>query len=339
MTLRASAPILVLLLLQAPAVAEEQRRALVLGAPPASWRARPAEPTPYAHDFDLPTDGAEPARVSLLLEAAGLDDHRARLASRWLRADGAPVTTEDQVVEPATAGALRLTVVDQAGTYQPPEGPARPGWRLVAAHLQAEHGTWSAWLLGPAREVQVHREAYLTWLRTAREADAPADEAAGCGGPCGGACGMASRPGGPSLDARTVHGAPPHGIPNPWTVVGQRIGEDALRRLGSSRDDGWQLVVTLRSPAAALPALDGLLVATGASPGKGNLLREEAAGTVTVVVAHRPSGRVLTYQVAPAVLARLGPVASSEFPRATGAMLAVRVEELFSATESRSGAP
>ncbi|MBX3467349.1 MAG: hypothetical protein KF878_10700 [Planctomycetes bacterium] len=316
-------------------------RPLAFDAPPAGWRARPAEEKPFVLDFDLPAveGAAEAARVNVLLYPMGFDDYRARLLGRWRRADGAPLSASDQVVvEALDRGDLRVRVVEQAGTYEPREGPPRPGWRLVAAHVRAPDGKWSVWLAGPDAAVRAHRAAYLGWLATARLAAAHAE----VHGP---ACSPACPPGGAPADdevvraVREVHGAPPHGTPRPWALLGHRLGAHALARLGADRADGWQLVVTLRAPASApaVAALDGLLVATGASPGKGNLRLEGApdGAAVEVVVVHRPSGRALTYRVAPALAARLDEAPAAEFPAVWRAVGATPDGEAFTCAEAR----
>lgn len=82
--------------------------------------------------------------------------------------------------------------------------------------------------------------------------------------------------------------------------VGIRIGLDALQRLNANRRD---LDVTFYSGAQAPCACiaDGVLLATGSSPGQGTLrVAPEAAAPgllATVVIRHRKTGAIARYSI------------------------------------------
>lgn len=140
-----------------------------------------------------------------------------------------------------------------------------------------------------------------------------------------------------TAQVRAVHGAPAHGVPGPWALIGFRIGADALRRLGATRDDARELLVTHRAPRAARYAcvLDGLQASTGASPGKLNLQLEPVARpeALETVVQHRPSGRRLRYRLEPGFLARFQEVDYADFPAAARDLDALPDQALFSCVE------
>jgi hypothetical protein len=137
---------------------------------------------------------------------------------------------------------------------------------------------------------------------------------------------------------RFVHGAPGHGVPGPWALTGYRIGENALGRLGLTREQAWELRVTHRSqPEVRYTCMmDGLMAATGVSPGKMNLKFEPVSSEdalVTVVTQPR-THRQLTYVLKPAFRDRIRPVDFADFPTAERALAATPDDELFTVTES-----
>lgn len=137
-------------------------------------------------------------------------------------------------------------------------------------------------------------------------------------------------------EVRRVHGAPAHGVPGPWALAGWRIGKDALERLGASRRQPWALLVTHRSPREVgyTCMLDGLQAATGASPGKMNLLHEAIEDGLETVIVDRRSGRTLTYRLAPEFEARFGDVDHADFPAAAFSLDALPDEAVFTVVAS-----
>ena len=92
-----------------------------------------------------------------------------------------------------------------------------------------------------------------------------------------------------------------HGGTGPWAVAGYRIGERALKELGVARHS-FALVVVHRAPAEVQYSCvaDGLMAATGASPGKLNLKVEEVSvERLSTTVEDRQSGRRLTFTLRP----------------------------------------
>ncbi|WP_129611456.1 MULTISPECIES: formylmethanofuran dehydrogenase subunit E family protein [Rhodoplanes] len=128
-------------------------------------------------------------------------------------------------------------------------------------------------------------------------------------------------------------GARVHGGFGSLIAVGIRIGDDARRRLGAAPRE---LDVTYRSSLAApCPCIvDGVMIATRASPGQGTLRVADApAGPGLfghVVIRHRPSGRAVAYAVPEAIWPRLRDI--NKEPTGVGrwdAVMAIPTAELM----------
>ena len=92
-----------------------------------------------------------------------------------------------------------------------------------------------------------------------------------------------------------------HGGAGPWAVVGYRMGERALKELGLRRHS-FDLSVVHRAPAEVQYSCvaDGLMAATGVSPGKLNLKLEEVpVEHLGTTVEDRKSGRKLAFTLRP----------------------------------------
>ena len=92
-----------------------------------------------------------------------------------------------------------------------------------------------------------------------------------------------------------------HGGTGPWAVAGYRMGERALRELGTDRGS-FRLSVVHKSPAEVQYSCmaDGLQAATGASPGKLNLKLEEVPlEDLVTVIEDRKTGRKLAFTIEP----------------------------------------
>jgi hypothetical protein len=317
-----------------PAPAAEKPRdrptkRLAFGPTPEGWRARPLVPgeKALARDYDLPpAEGdAEGARVNLMYYPHDLATVRERLSHRWKQADGSAFPLEAHELEKVGAAGVTLVTIGP-GTYSPKTGAPREGFVLVAGHVDAEGGAWSAWLFGPAKTVEQHRSAYRAWLGGLRVV-----------GLDGGSLDGKARDA--EAEVRFVHGAPPHGTPGPWALCAWRIGVDALARLGAARERAWELDVVLRAPREVRYAcmLDGLLAATGASPGKLGLRLEPVEGEAALqaLVTHRPSGRTLTYTLPAAVRDAIREVDYADFPAAAAWLEARGPEELFECAETK----
>lgn len=104
-----------------------------------------------------------------------------------------------------------------------------------------------------------------------------------------------------SVDERLARVREVHGGTGPWAVAGYRMGERALKELGLPRHS-FGLLVIHRAPAEVQYSCvaDGLMAATGASPGKLNLKLEEVpAERLGTTVEDRQSGRRLTFTLRP----------------------------------------
>ncbi|MTW14735.1 thioesterase [Rhodoplanes serenus] len=128
-------------------------------------------------------------------------------------------------------------------------------------------------------------------------------------------------------------GARVHGGFGSLIAVGIRIGDDARRRLGAAPRE---LDVTYRSSPGAPCAciVDGVMIATRASPGQGTLRVADApAGPGLfgqVVIRHRPSGRVVAYAVPETIWPRLRDI--NKEPTGVGrwdAVMAIPAAELM----------
>lgn len=91
-----------------------------------------------------------------------------------------------------------------------------------------------------------------------------------------------------------------HGSVEPCAMAGYRMGDAALRALALPRNS-MDLEVVHHSPRQLqwTCIADGLMAATGATPGKLNLKLETAAGTYSIV-RNRKSGKQLTFTLIPA---------------------------------------
>jgi formylmethanofuran dehydrogenase subunit E len=320
------APLALVLLVAAFAAAQDKKileerptQLIVFGDVPKGWKPRAAAPDSkktFLHAFDLEAaEGeAEGPHVDVLYFPLGFQDYEKKLLPGWSKADGTPTTLDDHKTETFEANDLKVRTVEVGGTYTHKDA-VHKGWSLVAAHIRAPGGQWSAWLIGPEKGVAKHRAAYLDWVKTVKLGP-PESEAV--------------------REVRFVHGAPEHGVPGPWALSGYRIGKNALGRLGITREKAWEIVVTHRSPKKVqfTCLMEGLLAATGASPGKLNLVHEEVGeDALETIVTHKPSGKVLTYRLTKSFREKIGPVARADFPQAAAMLEALKDEEVFSVTE------
>ena len=92
-----------------------------------------------------------------------------------------------------------------------------------------------------------------------------------------------------------------HGGTGPWAVLGYRMGERAMKELDLP-PQSFGVKVTHRGPAEVQYSCmaDGLQAATGASPGKLNLVLEDAErDELASMVEDRKTGRKLRFVVKP----------------------------------------
>ena len=145
----------------------------------------------------------------------------------------------------------------------------------------------------------------------------------------------------PSTAERLERVAAIHGGAGPWAVVGDRIGERALKDLKLPRQS-FSLLVVHHAPAEVQYSCiaDGLQAATGASAGKLNLKVEEAKlDDLRTVIEDRKTGRVLTFTLRPEFAKSILDVPHDHFPDAARRVATLPDDEIFQVVETRKAAP
>ena len=149
---------------------------------PADWKAKePRGGLGPKLEYELPAvEGeAEAAKVTLHYfggSGGGFDDNLKRWAGQFTDADGKALVPEKVPTEKLEAGTVKIALADLAGTWTPPsfgmgKSAPKPGWRMLAAVVEAADGPWFARLTGSAKSIEKHREAYLKWLKSAHAID------------------------------------------------------------------------------------------------------------------------------------------------------------------------
>jgi hypothetical protein len=132
-------------------------------------------------------------------------------------------------------------------------------------------------------------------------------------------------------------GARVHGGFGSLIAVGIRIGDDARQKLGAAPRE---LDVTyFSSPGAPCPCIvDGVMIATRASPGQASLRVADAPAGENlfgrVVIRHKPSGRTLEYAVPEKIWPRLRDI--NQEPTGTArwnAVMAIPAAEMMTVRE------
>lgn len=127
-----------------------------------------------------------------------------------------------------------------------------------------------------------------------------------------------------------------HGAAGPWAVAGYRMGERALRELGVSRHS-FSLLIVHHCPAEVQYSCiaDGLQAATGASPGKLDLMvREAAADGMKTVVADRETGRRLIFVLKPDLMGSIRDLPTDHLAEEGRRIAALPDDRLFTVTET-----
>jgi uncharacterized GH25 family protein len=144
----------------------------------------------------------------------------------------------------------------------------------------------------------------------------------------------------PIAATRLIHGSPSHGVPGPWALAGYRIGAHALKRLGLGREQAFEIEVIHRAvPSVRYTCMaDGVMAATGVSPGKMNVSIEKvsAEDEIEMAVTHRKTKRQLVYRLTPTFRDRFRETDFADFPRAATALEATGDAEIFSVVERLS---
>ena len=133
-----------------------------------------------------------------------------------------------------------------------------------------------------------------------------------------------------------------HGGAGPVAVAGYRLGERALAELDLARGS-FDVDVEHRSPPAVQFSCvaDGVAAATGASVGRLNLRRVDAAdGDTRTAVRDRRSGRAVVLRLTDGFVARFRDVPMAGLGAAGRAVMGLRDDEIFErVTERRREAP
>ncbi len=158
-----------------PAPAEGKLRYSV----PSGWEERPARPMTKAV-YALPkADGdQEDAELTVSfypdMRHVTLEQHVARWAGWFTQPDNRP-TSEVVKQVPLERAATPTTLVEVTGRYQPtnmmgePTGAPRDNYRLLVGAVDAPEGPWFFRLMGPAKTVTAHQEAFAGMLRAATQ--------------------------------------------------------------------------------------------------------------------------------------------------------------------------
>lgn len=133
---------------------------------PAAWKQE--EPRNNIVDFEFsikPVEGDERAGRFTLMDATGsLKDNIERWYGQFTQADGSATRDKAKVEEKEIAG-LKVHVVDISGTFKDQAGPFAPAtmrenYRMLAAIIPTDGGTWFAKFVGPAATVEEHAEGF-----------------------------------------------------------------------------------------------------------------------------------------------------------------------------------
>jgi len=142
---------------------------------------------------------------------------------------------------------------------------------------------------------------------------------------------------GPAVAACLARVKEVHGAAGPWAVAGYRIGERALKDLGLPRHS-HDLEVVHRCPLQVQYSCmaDGLLAATGASPGKLNLRIEESpAHGLKTLVTDRGRSRILTFTLKPEFVRSIADLPLDRLEAEGRRVASLPDEAIFNVSESK----
>ena len=145
-------------------------------AHPSEWTRVPAPSDMRAAQFRVPKSGAdaEDAEAVLFFFGTGQGGSAADNLERWYRQmtqpDGKP-SKDAALVTIKTVNALKVTMLDLPGTYQPMpsagrggEATPKPGYRMLAAMIEGAPGPWFFRLVGPDATVKAAKPAFEAML-------------------------------------------------------------------------------------------------------------------------------------------------------------------------------
>jgi hypothetical protein len=155
---------------------DKKRKSVALEVP-GEWRAEKAK-------------GPKSLKAAFRLEAADGDKDPAH-ATLWYFGEKGSVdksvsvfakmfgTTPDKVKkESLDVGGMKATTCEIAGSFTEAQGKKKdkaadpkPGYKLIAAIIEAPDGPWVARLVGPEKTVEKNRETFLKWVKSAHASD------------------------------------------------------------------------------------------------------------------------------------------------------------------------
>ena len=163
--MRRAHALLPVLLLVAAAAAETLRTeaAGLRFVVPKSWTRVPATSEMRAAQYRVPRAEGDAEDAELVLfffgpgQGGGVQQNLDRWYGQFEQTDGRP-SKDAAKVTTRKLGALGVTTVDLSGTYRPTPmmggaGAPKPGYRMLAAVVEGEHGPWFFRLTGPQATV------------------------------------------------------------------------------------------------------------------------------------------------------------------------------------------
>ncbi len=153
----------------------------------------------FLSEFKLPAaaDQTEQPAVTVIGSRSPFSEYQAKLRNNWSKADGAPLAEADQKTEVKHEADPEIRIVEQAGTFTPKGGDKKTGMALIAVYVAQGEDKWSVWLMGTAEGVAMHKDAFLTWVATAKPGELVSQGAGhGSGGGAGSGGGMGGGGGG-----------------------------------------------------------------------------------------------------------------------------------------------
>jgi hypothetical protein len=158
--------LLALILLGSPAFADSMRTEAVglRFRVPKEWTRVPATSEMRAAQYRVPRAAGDTEDGELVLfffgkgRGGSVEDNLERWYGQFEQADHRP-SREAAIVTHQTVNALRVTITDLSGAYVPGMGvggeerKSRPGFRMLAAIVEAPDGPWFFKAVGPAATI------------------------------------------------------------------------------------------------------------------------------------------------------------------------------------------
>jgi len=133
----------------------------VKAMPPESWKPERPENTMRLAQFRTEDD----VEIIIFHRIGGsAEDNIKRWQGQFPDSDGGKVTD-------INVGGHKGRMLDISGTYRPatmmgpPKAP-RPGWRMLAVHIDTENRPFHVLLTGPAKAVEAQKTTFENWLKS-----------------------------------------------------------------------------------------------------------------------------------------------------------------------------